>query len=605
MLETLKDVFGFQTFRPNQAGIITNILEKRDVFAVMPTGGGKSLCYQLPAAMLPGTTIVISPLISLMKDQVDAARENGLAAAYLNSSLDYDEKLKVYRDLRDGSLDLLYIAPERFAMSGFLETLKTIPLSLFAVDEAHCISEWGHDFRPDYLGLSGITSAFAKVPVAAFTATATVKVQDDIISRLELRSPYQVRASFDRPNLIYQVARKERVEHQILQYLEVHPDDPGIIYRTTRDSVTNLADFLRDKGFRALPYHAGMDGDQRKRNQEAFNRDEATVIVATIAFGMGIDKSNVRFVIHADLPKNIEGYYQETGRAGRDGEPADCILFFGRGDIPRIRYFIDQVADDTERAVAKEKLNQTVMYASHHMCRRRQLLGYFQESYPEDNCQACDVCLHRAETVDLTTDAQILMSAVHRTGQRFGSRHIIEIVAGADTKRIRQLGHDRIKTYGAGSHRDRRHWHYLVDELIVQELVKQVGDRYPVLRLTEQGRKVLGGGQHVQGIQIEEKPIPPKKVATSKSAAHTGDYDASLFERLRSLRKCLAQKHGVPPYIIFSDRTLREMSVSCPVTPEAMKSIHGVGDMKLKRYGDLFTGEIEAYLDQNTHPPPG
>ncbi len=439
MLETLREVFGFQAFRPNQQAIVTSILEKRDVFAVMPTGGGKSLCYQLPATMLPGTAIVISPLISLMKDQVDAALENGIPAGFLNSSLDDDEKRRVYRDLHENKLDLLYIAPERFAIPGFLDTLKGMPLSLIAVDEAHCISEWGHDFRPDYLSLTGVTSIFNDVAVAAFTATATMEVQDDIINRMALRSPHKVRASFNRPNLVYQVQRKERVEQQIHRVLEAHPHDPGIIYRTTRESVEKLAGYLTDKGFRALPYHAGMEAEERKRNQEAFNRDETTVIVATIAFGMGIDKSNVRFVIHADLPKNIESYYQETGRAGRDGEPADCILFFGRGDIPKIRYFVDRMTDDAERAVAEEKLNQAVKYASHHVCRRKQLLGYFQETYPEDNCRTCDVCLGDTETVDLTTDAQIVMSAMLRTEQRFGIRRRHETHTAAGARRDQDL----------------------------------------------------------------------------------------------------------------------------------------------------------------------
>ncbi len=598
MLGSLKEVFGFREFRPNQEAIVSHILAKRDVFAVMPTGGGKSLCYQLPATMLPGTTVVISPLISLMKDQVDGARENGISAAFLNSSLTAEEKTEVYRALRENRLDLLYIAPERFAIPGFLDTLKGLPISLFAVDEAHCISEWGHDFRPDYLSLSGVTRSFADVPVAAFTATATLKVQEDIIKRLGLRSPYTVRASFNRPNLVYQVLRKEKVERQIVRYLEAHPREPGIIYRTTRESVVKLAELLVGRGLQALPYHAGMEADERKRNQEAFNRDEATIIVATIAFGMGIDKSNVRFVIHADLPKNIEGYYQETGRAGRDGEPADCLLFFGRGDIPKIRYFIDKMEDATERAVASEKLSRMVGYASHYVCRRRQLLGYFQEPHPEDNCGACDVCLQRAETVDLTTDAQILMSAMARTGQRFGIGHIIEVVTGADTGRIRRMGHEGIKTYGAGRHKDRKHWHYLVDELLAQELIEQEGARYPVIKLTEQGLKVLTGKQAVQGIRREERRRPEDTARSRKPVAETGTYDPLLFERLRSLRKSLARKQGVPPYVIFSDRTLREMAGRFPVTPDAMRSIHGVGDRKLDRYGDLFTAEIEAHLGE-------
>ncbi len=389
---TLRTVFGFESFRPNQETIVNTILNQQDVFAVMPTGGGKSLCYQLPALLLEGTAVVISPLISLMKDQVDAARENGIAAVFMNSSLDQREIANIERMLNTNQVKLLYIAPERFAMPQFIETLKRIPLSLFAIDEAHCISEWGHDFRPDYLALSAIPELFPNIPVAAFTATATQKVQQDIIHKIGLRTPHTIRASFNRPNLFYQVKPKSRVEEQILEFLQDHAGESGIIYRTTRDSVSATAAFLASHGIKALPYHAGLPAEERDKNQEAFNKDEVSVIVATIAFGMGIDKSNVRFVVHADLPKHIEAYYQETGRAGRDNEPAHCLLYFSRGDIPKIRYFIDKMEDETERAIAMEKLNQTVRFASHNVCRRKQLLSFFGEAYGTENCRACDIC---------------------------------------------------------------------------------------------------------------------------------------------------------------------------------------------------------------------
>ncbi|MBI5635068.1 MAG: ATP-dependent DNA helicase RecQ, partial [Nitrospirae bacterium] len=352
MLEALHTVFGFETFRPNQEDIVRNVLSGHDVFAVMPTGGGKSLCYQLPAWLLKGTAVVISPLIALMKDQVDAARENGIAAVFINSSMTQREISDACISLKQSKTKLLYIAPERFAMPEFLQFLKGLSLSLFAIDEAHCISEWGHDFRPDYLGLSVIPKEFPNVPIAAFTATATSKVQEDIISKLGLRSPFIVRASFNRANLFYEVRPKTKVNLQILDFLQARKGEAGIIYRTTRDSVMEMAEFLASHGIKALPYHAGLSAEERSNNQEAFSRDEAQVIVATIAFGMGIDKSNVRFVIHADLPKNIENYYQETGRAGRDSEPAHCLLFFSRGDIPKIRYFIDMMPDETERTIA-------------------------------------------------------------------------------------------------------------------------------------------------------------------------------------------------------------------------------------------------------------
>ncbi len=597
-LNTLKTVFGFQAFRPNQESIIRNILEGRDVFAVMPTGGGKSLCYQLPATVMHGTAVVISPLISLMKDQVDAAVENGISAAFINSSMTADEVSDVYRLLQYNKLKLLYIAPERFAMRHFLERLKTCSLSFFAIDEAHCISEWGHDFRPDYLGLSLITEMFPDAPVAAFTATATHKVQEDIINKIGLRGPHIVRASFDRPNLFYEVKAKSKVEGQILEFLGEHPGESGIIYRTTRDSVTEMADFLRSKGVSALPYHAGLSAEDREKNQEAFNRDEVLVMVATIAFGMGIDKSNVRFVIHADLAKNIEGYYQETGRAGRDGGEARCLLFFGRGDIPKIRYFINSITDDGERFIAIEKLNKMVGYASHNVCRRKQLLGFFGEDYPHDNCSGCDICSGSVEEIDVTVEAQIVMSAMSRTGQRFGTGHIIDIVTGADTKRMRELKHDGIKTYGAGKGRDKRFWRAVVDELIAQEAVLQEGDPYPVLKITKKGSEILFGREKIRALRKQEV----KAKTLKEKSGHPGDYgeyNEALFARLRVVRKRLADRQQVPPYIIFSDKTLQEMCRSYPSTASGIRKISGVGDTKLERYGEDFISEIRQYLDEN------
>ena len=595
VFDTLKKVFGFKSFRPNQEEIIKNIFDRKDVFAVMPTGGGKSLCYQLPAKLMEGTTVVISPLISLMKDQVDAAVENGISAAFINSSLTSKETASVFQSLRNNSLDMLYIAPERFAMTNFLETLKSVPIDLFAIDEAHCISEWGHDFRPDYLSLSAITNNFPKVPVAAFTATATRKVQSDIIDKLNLRSPFTVRASFNRPNLVYRVESKRGLEKQILDLLGKYEGEPGIIYRTTRDSVTAMADMLSRKGIKALPYHAGLPQEERKANQEAFNTDEVNVIVATIAFGMGIDKSNVRFVVHADLPKNIEGYYQETGRSGRDGEPAECILYFGRGDIPKIKYFIDQIEDETERRIASDKLNQVVRYASHNVCRRRHLLGYFGEEYPDSNCGTCDICTGKVEKVDITIDAQIIMSAMSRTEQRFGIMHIIDIVSGADTKRIRDLGHNKVKTYGAGRDKEKNHWHFIIDELLVQDVIHQDGDRYPVLKLTEKGKRILYGKDNICALKREE----PKRKKRAGKESSFGPYDEALFEKLRTLRKKLADEQRVPPYIIFSDKSLHEMCRSYPVTHGYMAGINGVGDAKLQRYGDDFIKVIKTYLEEN------
>ena len=589
----LRTVFGYESFRPNQEDIIRSILSRRDVFAVMPTGGGKSLCYQLPAVMMQGTAVVISPLISLMKDQVDAAKENGIAAAFINSSLEQQEMSDVFRRLKGKQVKLLYIAPERFAMPQFIETLKALPLSLFAIDEAHCISEWGHDFRPDYLALSGIPTLFPGVPVAAFTATATQKVQQDIIQKIDLRNPHIVRASFNRPNLFYQVAPKNEIELQLLEFLKDHEGESGIIYRTTRDSVTTTAGFLASHGIKALPYHAGLSAEERERNQEMFNRDEISVIVATIAFGMGIDKSNVRFVVHADLPKHIEAYYQETGRAGRDGEPALCLLCFSRGDIPKIRYFIDKMQDDAERAIALQKLNQTVRFASHNVCRRKQLLAFFGEVYSADNCGACDICTGEVKRIDVTIDAQILMSAMARTNERFGINHVIDVVMGADTKRVRELGHHAIKTFGAGRHKDKNHWRFIIDELLAQELVRQDGDRYPVLKLTPGGSGVLTGKEQVFGLKRAES----KTVERRGKTAESGRFDAPLFERLRAVRKRLAEANHVPPYVIFSDKTLHEMCRCYPGTSAEMRRIAGVGDVKLERYGADFLNEIRAYRE--------
>jgi ATP-dependent DNA helicase RecQ len=596
ILGTLKTVFGFQGFRPNQESIIRSILNRQDVFAVMPTGGGKSLCYQLPAKILQGTTVVISPLISLMKDQVDAALGNGISAAFMNSSLNAQEISDIYRMLKYNKINLLYIAPERFAMQHFLETLKSVSISLFAIDEAHCVSEWGHDFRPDYLSLSVIPKMFPAVPVAAFTATATHRVQEDIIAKIGLRSPALIRASFNRPNLFYRVKRKSKVDAQILEFLKEHKDEPGIVYRTTRDSVTNTAAFLKSNGIAALPYHAGLTGDERTRNQEAFNRDEASVIVATIAFGMGIDKSNIRFVIHADLPRNIESYYQETGRAGRDGAPADCILFFSRGDIPKIRYFIDQIADENERSISMEKLNQAVGFAAHNVCRRKQLLNFFGEDYLSDNCGACDICSGSVERMDVTEDAQIFMSAMSRTQQRFGAGHIIDIVTGSDTKRIRDLRHNMVKTYGAGKHKDKKYWRFLADELIAQGLIQQDGDRYPVLKLAQKGLDVLFGEDRVSALEREEVKKKP-----ALKGGEFDQYDEALFEKLRIIRKNLAEEQQVPPYVIFSDKTLHDMCRTYPVSSADMRGINGVGDVKLERYGIYFMDEIRRYLSNNPH----
>jgi ATP-dependent DNA helicase RecQ len=590
MLHTLRKVFGFHQFRPNQESVVRAILEKRDVFAVMPTGGGKSLCYQLPAVLLPGTCMVISPLIALMKDQVDGARANGIRASFLNSSQTPDERDQVMRDLLSNSLDLLYVAPERFILSHFRETLTRVQLSMAVIDEAHCISEWGHDFRPDYLSLSDLVTLFPGIPVAAFTATATHRVQQDILDKLALRTPLIVRASFDRPNLLYDVRFKDNVDAQLLALLKSSPGKSAIIYRTSRKSVTATAAMLQKKGIRAIPYHAGLTDTQRKNNQEAFIRDKADVIVATIAFGMGIDKSNIRLVIHADLPKSIENYYQETGRAGRDGEPATCTLLFSQGDIPKMRFFIDAMPDDLERERALTALSKVVAFASTSVCRRRTLLDYFGETYPHPNCNTCDICLGTRETVDATLQAQMLLSAIVRTEERFGATHIVDILTGSQNKKILDFGHDRLKTYGVGKNHDKKYWRQLINELLAQQVIQKSEGLYPTLFLLPKAVTILKHQEPFSTVLLLEKKkgqLLPKKSEP--------DSDSPLFELLRSLRKQIADEQGIPPYVVFSDRTLHDMAANLPRTAEAMLTVSGVGEVKLQRYGKQFLRIIDRY----------
>jgi ATP-dependent DNA helicase RecQ len=586
---TLKNIFGFERFKPNQAGLVRAILDGRDSFALMPTGGGKSLCYQLPARLLKGTCMVISPLVALMKDQVDAAQAIGLRAACLTAAQSDSERVAIFRRLLSGEIELLYVSPERLAMETFYNNCKRFPLSLIAVDEAHCISEWGHDFRPDYLSLSALTARFPAVPIAAFTATATHRVKQEIIKRLGLRDPYVVHASFDRPNLFYEVIPKAEVESQIIDFISSRCGEAGIVYRTSRRSVDATVERLVAAGIRALPYHAGMDDEARTKNQEAFNRDEIDVVVATIAFGMGIDKPNVRFVLHGDLPKNMEAYYQETGRAGRDGELSRCVLYFGYGDIPRMRHFIDQVQDNGERQRLIVSLNEMVAYVNNSsVCRRRRILGYFGEEYRTPNCQACDVCAGPQERIDVTADAQIVLAAIVCTGQRFGAGHIVDVVRGANKRRIRELGHDRLPSFGVGKDRDADTWRRLIDELIGRDCIRRSDGEYPVLLVTREAEAIEKGTMRVlvrQSVEPVSAPVPaPEREA-----------DPALFERLRVVRRDLAKQRNVPPFVIFADRTLQEMCCRLPASPEELRQVHGIGEAKLAAYGDRFLAEIAAH----------
>ncbi|MGL4944050.1 MAG: DNA helicase RecQ [Thermoguttaceae bacterium] len=590
---TLAEIFGFHSFREHQEDVVRAILGGNDAFAVMPTGGGKSLCYQLPARMLDGVCVVVSPLISLMKDQVDAARTNGLNAAALNSAISQTERNEIGDALRRGELDLLYISPERFGTDHFIERLKTLNISFFAIDEAHCISEWGHDFRPDYLALSRIVEEFPSVPIAAFTATATTRVATDIVTRLALRKPHLVRASFNRPNLIYRVERKQNIDDQLRRFVADHNGESGIIYRTSRKKVEMTAAMLKSHGFSAMAYHAGMQDVDRHSAQEAFRRDECSIIVATIAFGMGIDKSNVRYVVHADLPKNIEGYYQETGRAGRDGEPAECVLFFSLQDSVILSKFADEIEDAAARDVAKAQLRSMIRFADQDGCRRAALLNYFGESYTQPSCDGCDYCLDEVEREDATIPAQKILSAIVRTGERFGAGHICDIVLGANTEKVRSFHHDELPTFGVGRDKSNAYWRAVVNSLTSQNFLITDDPARPVLKLTDEARAILKGARTFQMVTHRE--------TTRSHSAHTftslGVFGERVFQALRSLRKEIALADDLPPYLVFSDKSLVEMAFYLPQNENEFLSISGVGRSKLERYGTSFLAAIRKICD--------
>ena len=593
----LKTVFGYDSFRDNQKEVISAILSGRDVFTSMPTGGGKSLCYQIPALMFEGLTVVISPLIALMKDQVDDAVSKGIAAVFLNSSLESNEVAEIYGRLHRKEIKLLYLSPERLAIEGYLQWLQTLNISFFAIDEAHCLSEWGHDFRPDYLVLAQIRDYFPTVPLAGFTATATQQVQDDIIRILKMRDPLTVRASFNRKELYYEVRQKTEILSQIANFVMLHPEESGIVYRISRKDVEKTATYLKSQGIEALYYHAGLSREERARNQELFNNDKADVIVATIAFGMGIDKSNIRYVIHGDLPKSMEGYYQETGRAGRDGLASDCIMFFGTGDIARQQYFIEQMEDPAEQEKAKANLNRIVRFATVHVCRRKQILEYFGEEHG-GNCRGCDICNNVAKKVEATRDARMVLSAMARTHEGFGAGHIIDIVWGADTEKIRGNNHQALKTFAVGKDKPKKWWRGIVEEMIGQQLVYQDSQRFNILRMTDSGRNVLLGKEL---FYISEATVAIKEETPGKSHGcdSFGNTDEILLKKLKHIRSELAQEHKVPPYIIFSDKTLAEMASIRPETSARFLSVSGVGEKKLEAYGSHFMQAIKAYNKEN------
>jgi ATP-dependent DNA helicase RecQ len=596
-LQTLQSVFGYRSFRPYQEEIVDRLLAGEDAFVLMPTGGGKSLCYQIPALLRPGVAVVVSPLISLMKDQVDALQENGVAAEAYNSTLGERESRQLLARLHAGELDLLYVAPERLMTDAFLERLREIPLALFAIDEAHCVSQWGHDFRPEYVALGRLRGFFPGVPLIALTATADQQTRDDIMARLGLRQARVYITGFDRPNIRYTVTEKRKPFQQLAEFLASRPTEAGIVYALSRKRVEEVAGKLQDMGVAAAPYHAGLADKERSRVQEAFLRDDLRVVVATVAFGMGIDKPDVRFVVHYDLPRNIESYYQETGRAGRDGLPAEALLLFGYGDIPVCRTLIENGSNPEQVRVELHKLNAMIGFAEAGTCRREALLGYFGQRL-EEPCGNCDLCLEPPESFDATEEAQKALSCVYRVGQRFGAGHVIDVLRGSKNERLLQLGHDRLSTYGIGAAMSAEAWGSIIRQLIHRGYLEQDLANYSVLRLTPAARPLLKGEERLVLARPRVK-APTRKGEKRKKGAITITPDGDLFQTLRSLRKQLADQHGVPPYVIFSDATLAEMAAEHPTDAEALLRINGVGERKLARYGDLFLEAIRRHGEHN------
>ena len=599
MLEQLKAYFGFDRFLPLQEEIITKVLAKRDTLVLMPTGGGKSLCYQLPALRLKGLTLVVSPLIALMKDQVDGLGANGVPAGLLNSTLAAQEASQVQDQARQGKIKILYVAPERLALPGFQRFLQSLDVSLIAIDEAHCISEWGHDFRPDYRNLKSLRRDFPGVPVIALTATATEPVREDIINQLGLDKPEIFISSFNRPNLTYTIQPKTEPLGSLLHLLEKHQGGSAIIYRFSRKATEETALELSERGFSALPYHAGLERDLRRETQEKFIRDQVQIVVATIAFGMGIDKPDVRLVVHYDLPKTVEGYYQETGRAGRDGLPSDCVLFYSYGDRSKQEYFISQIEDDDEREKAHNKLDQVLALCDLQTCRRAYLMEYLGESWPQTNCGGCDICLLPREEFDATEIAQKILSTAIRTGERFGVNYLVDVLRGSANKAVRTRGHHELPVFGISRDVDSDDLKEMVRSLVTNGLLAQNGGDYPTLGVSQRGHKFLKNREKLTLTR-------PKQAAPVRQVAFPGDretaYDTKLFDELAALRLEIATDREVPAYQIFGNKSLQQMAFHMPQNELEFSKISGVGDAKLRDFSERFLEVINEYVEATGQP---
>ncbi len=602
-LSILKSRFGYDRFRALQEEIIGSVLAHQDSLVLMPTGGGKSLCYQLPALIFDGITLVVSPLIALMKDQVDALNANGVPARFINSSLTALEIGQVQAEARRGRLKILYVAPERLALSGFRRFLHSIELSLIAIDEAHCISEWGHEFRPDYRNLRQLRQDFPSVPAIALTATATERVREDIIGQLDLQRGQVFLSSFNRDNLNYSVQPKDNARGLLISLLQQKRNQSTIIYCFSRQETEDTAADLNARGFVARPYHAGIDRETRRQTQEDFVRDRVPIIAATIAFGMGIDKPDIRLVVHYSLPKSLEGYYQETGRGGRDGLPSDCVLFFSYADKAKQDYFINQIEDASEQRNAHLKLAKMVEFAQHPTCRRRFILEYFGERWAEGNCGGCDVCLRSGEEFDATEIAQKVLSTVIRTGERFGVNHVIQVLIGSRAKRVLNLGHEQLSVYGTAKDFGQPQLRDIVGQLQARRLlVRNEGD-YPTLAVTPEGQEFLRKRQTLSLLLPADTHGPREtEPGRANSPAAALECDEKLFEELRALRRRLADARDAPAFVIFGDVSLRYMAAAFPQSMEEFSRVPGVGEVKLEQYGPEFVDIIRRYIEVNGLP---